>query len=89
MGGRGRGHGDGEGEFDLSMSFKGRARSDWDADTQVVFTRNFEIIERAIAECRKAARQSPKDPFLRRELLAAYDAKIELLKTIADLEHPR
>jgi ribosomal protein S18 len=40
------------------------------------------LLDKAIGECRQAARQSPNDVARRAELAAAYRSKIELLRTL-------
>jgi hypothetical protein len=51
---------------------------------QVEYQRNLQIVDRAIAATRNAAKKNPKDPDAADFMFAAYQSKVDLLNTIAD-----
>ena len=51
---------------------------------QVEFERNLQVVDRAIAATRSAAKSNPNDPDAADFMFAAYQSKVDLLNTIAD-----
>jgi hypothetical protein len=51
---------------------------------QVEYQRNLEVVDRAIAATRSAAKSNPNDPDAADFMFAAYQSKVDLLNTIAD-----
>jgi hypothetical protein len=51
---------------------------------QVEYERNLEVVDRAIAATRSAAKSNPNDPDAADFMFSAYQSKVDLLNTIAD-----
>ena len=51
---------------------------------QVEFERNLQVVDRAIAATRSAAKSNPNDPDAADFMFSAYQSKVDLLNTIAD-----
>jgi hypothetical protein len=58
-------------------------RGGWDADLKQIFHKNLALVDRAIAECRRALNRRPTDLALRASLMAAYQRKVEFLELFA------